>query len=215
MKDSMKITWTLIGLAVAFAGLAAAFRSGGFAKTDPLPKIPLVDPALLSAATPRKSFVDLARERADLSDFDCTGCHETGESKALKFDRAGNVIVPQEHANIVMHHGTQNRNNNCYNCHDEKQRDRLTARDGRLLTFWESPRLCGSCHGTTYRDWENGAHGRTSGYWAKEDGDKSRKVCASCHNPHSPKYAGREPLPMPHPLHPLATPDHGAAEGER
>ena len=64
-----------------------------------------------------------------------------------------------------MKHGTHDRNNNCFNCHDEQNLELLQTRDGRQIKLAESPPLCGSCHGPTYRDWEGGAHGRTGGYW--------------------------------------------------
>jgi hypothetical protein len=70
------------------------------------------------------------------------------------------------------------------------------------LKIVESPALCGSCHGPTYRDWEAGVHGRTSGYWQRDLGSIDRKVCTSCHNPHSPAFPSRPPAPGPHPLHP-------------
>ena len=62
------------------------------------------------------------------------------------------------------------RNNNCFNCHDETNLTLLQTRDGRELKLANSPPLCGSCHGPTYRDWEAGAHGRTSGYWDRSSG---------------------------------------------
>ena len=40
-------------------------------------------------------------------------------------------IVPKEHADIVMGHGTHDRNNNCFNCHDEQNLELLQTRDGR------------------------------------------------------------------------------------
>jgi len=46
-------------------------------------------------------------------------------------------------------------------------------------------------------------------------GPISRKDCVSCHNPHSPKFPGRQPAPPPHTLRPpLTQPAHAAAEGE-
>jgi len=125
------------------------------------------------------------------------------------------VIVPKEHDDIVMAHGRHNRNNNCFNCHDETNLELLQTRDGRHLKIVESPALCGSCHGPTYRDWEAGVHGRTSGYWKRAPGETDkmdRKVCTSCHNPHSPPFPSRPPAPGPHPLHPLAK---AATEPER
>ena len=68
----------------------------------------------------------------------------------------------------------------------------------------ESPPLCGSCHGPTYRDWEAGVHGRTGGYWDRSLGPINRQICVDCHNPHHPKIPPRKPAPGPHPLHPVA-----------
>src|ERR1035441_2410901 len=92
--------------------------------------------------------------KADISDFDFYACHEKGKPPTLKFDAQHNLIVPKEHEDIVMGHGTHNRNNNCFNCHDEQNLELLQARDGRQIKLVESPLLCGSCHGPTYRDWE-------------------------------------------------------------
>ena len=83
-----------------------------------------------------------------------------------------------------------NRNNNCFNCHDEQNLELFQTRDGRELSFGDSTPLCGSCHGPTYRDWEAGAHGRTSGLWNRDPAGFKRQNCVSCHNPHSPKVPG-------------------------
>jgi len=99
-----------------------------------------------------------------------------------------------------MGHGRHNRNNLCYNCHNEANLEVFQTRDGRELKLSDSTPLCGSCHGPTYRDWEAGVHGRTSGYWNRQLGAIERKDCVSCHNPHSPRFPGRQPAPGPHPL---------------
>jgi hypothetical protein len=103
-----------------------------------------------------------------------------------------------------MGHGTHKRNNNCFNCHDENNLELLQTRDGRQLKLTDSDLsgLCGSCHGPTYRDWEAGVHGRTSGFWDRAAGGYTRLGCPSCHNPHSPKFPGRQPAPGPHRLRP-------------
>jgi hypothetical protein len=178
------------------------------------PEISLVDPSFISTATVRISYSELVAAKADLSDFDCYACHEKGKPPTLRFDAEHKLIVPQEHSDIVMGHGSNNRNNLCFNCHDESNLDLLQTRDGRELKFAESTQLCGSCHGPTLRDWEAGAHGRTSGFWNRSMGPISRKDCVSCHNPHSPKFPGRKPAPPPHPLRPLAKPQT-QPEGER
>jgi hypothetical protein len=190
---------TLLVMSLCFLGLCGLFlaRERGPAA---LPPLALVDPVLIVPTTFRTSYVQLVSMKADLSDFECYTCHEKGKPPPLRFDTNQNIIVPQEHSNIVMAHGGHNRNNNCFNCHDEQNLERLQTRDGRPLKFSESPPLCGSCHGPTYRDWEGGAHGRTGGFWSKAGGERSRLICVDCHNPHSPKIPTRRPLPGPHPL---------------
>jgi len=103
-----------------------------------------------------------------------------------------------------MGHGTHGRNNNCFNCHNETNLVTLQSRDHRELKITDSPSLCGSCHGPTYRDWEAGAHGRTGGHWSTNFGEVTYKPCTACHDPHHPKFPGRKPAPAPHPLRPVA-----------
>jgi hypothetical protein len=191
----------LAGVAVAFAALAAGFLLNFQARPVPLYPIALVDTNFLDTATVRRSYADLARAGEDLSDFDCYGCHERGKPPPLRFDTNQNLIIPKEHADIVMSHGSHGRNNNCFNCHNETNLELLQTRDGHEIKFADSPALCGSCHGPTYRDWEAGAHGRTSGDWDRSRGIAQRKACVNCHNPHSPGFPGRPPAPGPHPLH--------------
>ena len=152
----------------------------------------------------RRSYANLVRDKEDLSDFDCYACHEKGKAPPMRYDKNQNLIVPNEHKDIVMGHGSHGRNNNCFNCHNETNLLTLQSRDGRQLTFSDSPQLCGSCHGPTYRDWEAGAHGRTSGYWNRSlpESVVDRKQCVNCHNPHMPDFPGRKPAPGPHLLHP-------------
>jgi len=194
----------LVLLSLCFLALSAAFCADFWGRPAHLSPIPLVDTNFISTATARTSALDLVRSGGDTSDLDCYACHEKGKPPKLTLDAEGNVIVPKEHEDIVMAHGRHHRNNNCYNCHDESNLELLQTRDGRHLKIIESPALCGSCHGPTYRDWEAGVHGRTSGYWKCDLGPTDRKVCASCHNPHSPAFPPRQPAPGPHPLHPLA-----------
>lgn len=200
------------GLSLALLALGLAFCLDFLGPAASLAPIPLVDTNFVSTATVRMSAADLVRAGEDVSMLDCYACHEKNKPPKLKMDADGNVILPQAHEDIVMGHGRHNRNNNCYNCHDESNLELLQTRDGRHLKIVESPALCGSCHGPTYRDWEAGVHGRTSGYWKRDLGAIDRKVCTSCHNPHSPPFPSRPPAPGPHPLHPLAK---LAAEKER
>jgi hypothetical protein len=192
-------------LTLVFLALAVSFFYNLLGRPPALAPIPLVDAAFLETATARESYAELVRKKADLSDFDCYACHERGKPPPIRYDANHKIIIPKEHPDIVMAHGRHDRNNNCYNCHNENNLERFQTRDGRELTFSESTGLCGSCHGPTYRDWEAGIHGRTSGYWARQLGEYRRRDCVECHNPHSPKFPGRKPAPGPHPLRELTT----------
>jgi uncharacterized CHY-type Zn-finger protein len=200
MNNGRKTSWVLSALTFTFLALAVAFVFKVWGRPTSLYPIPLVDPSFLDTATARESYADLVRSKADLSDFDCYTCHERDKVPPIRYDTNHNIIIPKEHSNLVMGHGRHDRNNNCFNCHDEHNLERFQTRDGRELKFAESTPLCGSCHGPTYRDWEAGIHGRTSGYWARQLGEIRRRDCVECHNPHSPKFPGRKPAPAPHPL---------------
>jgi predicted CXXCH cytochrome family protein len=159
----------------------------------------------------------LPKEHADLiiSMRNCAECHPPNDPVKLDYDADGIVLVPKGHEGLfAMAHGRGFRNNNCYNCHDRNQLDRLHTPDGESLTFSQATLLCGSCHGPTYRDWNAGAHGRTGGHWDRKAGPINREECTSCHDPHAPAFTGLIPMPGPHLLHPLpesprpAAPDH-------
>jgi formate-dependent nitrite reductase cytochrome c552 subunit len=188
------------GLTVGFLVLAALFTKNLWGHTAARKEIPLVDKKFLETTPWRQTYKDLVKAKEDLSDYDCYGCHEKNKAPTIRFDAAGKIIIPKEHSNIVMGHGSHDRNNLCFNCHNENNLTTLQSRDGHEVKFDNIPALCGSCHGPTLRDWEAGAHGRTSGFWDRSQGEMSRLVCANCHNPHSPKIPTREPAPGPHAL---------------
>jgi len=191
---------TLALLAAGFGILTLAFLSDLTGKPAESENIPLVSTNFLDTATVRRSYADLTKAGEDLSDFDCYACHEKGKPPTLRFDTNQNLIIPKEHSDIVMHHGSHERNNNCFNCHNESDLTLLQTRDRHEVKFANSQLLCGSCHGPTLRDWEAGVHGRTSGFWDRALGPMDRKLCVNCHNPHAPKFPGRQPAPGPHPL---------------
>jgi hypothetical protein len=118
--------------------------------------------------------------------FPCTSCHESippnPERRALE----------GMHSDIVLHHDEEHRW--CLDCHDVNNRDQLHLASGAGVPFTESYRLCGQCHGTQYRDWRTGIHGKRVGSW---NGAKRYLLCVNCHNPHSPRFAALQPLPPP------------------
>ncbi len=196
------------GLCIVFLGLVGLFLADVWGHPPAKQKIPLVDAKFLEPKPWRQSYADLVKAKEDLSDFDCYACHEKNKPPPIRYDAEHKIIVPKEHENIVMGHGSHDRNNLCYNCHNEANLLTLQTRDGRELKFDNSPPLCGSCHGPTYRDWEYGVHGRISGFWNKKLGEASRLACVNCHNPHAPRIPTREPAPGPHSLREAPAPRH-------
>ena len=115
--------------------------------------------------------------------FPCSRCHNFRAADRTKRK------LKEYHSNIELKHAEDQRW--CYDCHEG---DRLRLQNGRLIAFTESYVLCGQCHGTIYRDWKAGIHGKRSGEW---DGDKLYRVCANCHDPHKPRFSSIEPKKPP------------------
>jgi hypothetical protein len=200
-RNGARTNLWLGGLTAGFLGLGALFLANVWGHPVPRPAIPLVDRKFLETTPWRQTYADLVKAKEDLSDYDCYGCHEKNKPPPIRYDANQKIMIPKEHADIVMGHGSHDRNNLCYNCHNEQNLLTLQVRDGREVKFDNIPPLCGSCHGPTYRDWEAGAHGRISGSWNhSKETDFTRLSCASCHNPHAPHIPTREPAPGPHPL---------------
>jgi hypothetical protein len=197
MNDQSKMSLVLNALALSLFVLALAFLIDLWGKPGEFAEIPLVDPVFTSPATLRVAAEEVFRLGDDTSDFACNACHDLGKPPELNFDEDHNILVSYMHEDIVLAHGRQKRNNNCFNCHDENNLEMLQTRDGRELPIWQSAELCGSCHGPTYRDWEAGVHGRTSGFWHLDFGERHRKTCTACHDPHNPSIPSREPAPGP------------------
>jgi hypothetical protein len=188
----------LMALVAAFCFLVLAFTFELWGKPQPLSQIPLVEPEFLQTATWRQSYADLVRLEEDVDHFDCYICHEEDTKVELKYDEQKQLVIPEEHEDIVMGHGTHGRNNNCFNCHNDGNLLLLQMRDGQELKMEDSTLLCGSCHGPTHRDWTSGSHGRTSGYWDRSMGAFGKLDCVNCHDPHSPSFPSRQPAPGPH-----------------
>lgn len=146
-----------------------------------------------------KGNIVLSEDHRDLIVWrlNCTSCHTSEQGYELEFDEDFEVILPEGHLEVDMRHGREFRNNNCFNCHARENLERLYTRDGRELEFTESNLLCASCHGPSYRDWELGIHGRTSGYWDRRLGEATRLDCTACHDPHAPAFPAFIPGPGP------------------
>ena len=200
-RPTARTNLLLGGLAIAFGVLAVVFVADVWGRVPARARVPLVPVAFLETAPGRRSYADLVAAKEDMSDYDCYTCHEKNKPPPIRFDDKHRIVLPKEHANIATEHGSHDRNNLCYNCHNEANLLTFQVRDGRELKFENSPPLCGSCHGPTYRDWEAGVHGRTNGHWQTSQGPAQRLACVNCHDPHAPRIPAREPAPGPHTLH--------------
>ena len=118
--------------------------------------------------------------------FPCTECHADMEVNNERRE------LEDFHDDIILKHDEENRW--CMDCHDANNRDMLHTASGELISFEESYKLCGQCHGPKLRDWEKGIHGRRTGNW---NGRKEYQLCAHCHDPHSPRYKKMKPEPAP------------------
>ncbi len=147
--------------------------------------------------------VQLPKDHIDLifSMRSCASCHTDGKSLEIEYDDEGNTVIPPAHErDKVLAHGGSNRNNDCFNCHDPQKLNELVTRDGTRLKLEQATRLCASCHGPSYRDWEAGIHGRTTGHWNRSMGEATREGCTSCHDPHAPAFPLMIPRPGPYEL---------------
>ncbi|MDP6524022.1 MAG: hypothetical protein QGH15_07355 [Kiritimatiellia bacterium] len=124
-------------------------------------------------------------------DRDCNDCHRIFKS----LDKTPNRAF--QHVDIKLNHG---RNSRCFNCHAKADRNRLTIYGEMTVSYDQSEQLCAKCHGTTFKDWNRGIHGRTMGSWQPHAAGNTRLKCVECHNPHSPAYLRMKPLPSPHTL---------------
>ncbi len=88
---------TVGAVCVAFLALTAAFLSDSGGTHLRHAAIPLVDTNFLDKSTTRRSYADLVRAGADLSDFDCYVCHDKKTPPPLRLDTNQNIIVAAEH----------------------------------------------------------------------------------------------------------------------
>ncbi len=120
--------------------------------------------------------------------FPCSDCHSDMEVNPER------RMLEDEHVEIskMFNHAIEQRW--CLDCHNPDNRDVLRLANGDLVPFEESYNLCGQCHGTIFRDWKAGIHGKRTGEW---NGKKQYRLCVHCHNPHSPKFKPIKPMPPP------------------
>lgn len=197
MNEQTKTSIVLASVAGLFTAIAISFLTGFWHSDRADLIIVMTDPAFIDKAPVRMNYTALLAADEDTSDYDCYACHSRREPVELNFDELGRLLIV-EHDYITFAHGPALENKHCFNCHDQNNMDHLRTQYGRLLTFHESTVMCGSCHGTTYRDWKAGAHGKTLGYWNLEMGERRLLDCTECHDPHHTAFPSIEPAPGPH-----------------
>ena len=163
------------------------------------PPVGLASDRHLDKTPPRRTVgLDLIRNGWT---YNCMECHTLLTAK-WHYDRPVN-----EHQDVTLDHGN---NRFCLNCHHPTDRNAFVDYDGAKIAQRDVVQLCAKCHGTTYRDWQAGVHGRQNGYWKTDAGEKTKLRCIQCHDPHRPKFQAMKPLaPLRYPAraaHPPAAP---------
>ncbi len=152
--------------------------------------------------TPPRQTVGLDLVRSGWT-YNCMECHKLFPAK-WHYDRP---LV--EHRTIQLQHGE---NRFCLNCHHSTNRNAFVDYDGAEIAQADVVTLCAKCHGTIYRDWKAGVHGRQNGYWNAASGEKTKLRCIQCHDPHVPKFQPIKPLaPLRYPPRAANPPAHNAS----
>jgi len=156
---------------------------------------PIAEPALVSSRATDPAPVRRPQlqpmYQVGVFTYRCSDCHRIIPSP-LETDR-----TLTQHREVRLSHGINTR---CFNCHHRGNRDAFVDDYGNEIR-WDQPQLlCAKCHGPVYRDWQNGAHGRTNGSWDPKRGVQTRLRCIECHDPHRPPFAPIAPAPAPHTL---------------
>ncbi|MHC4943597.1 MAG: hypothetical protein ACYTG7_11325 [Planctomycetota bacterium] len=171
--------------------LAAWFLWGPDLASFPRDEAKLIHTSLLDTTPRRIPLGDPPVIFIDGFHRSCMDCHKL--FPAREFPPA--TLFQHEH--IKMEHGL---NDQCRNCHDVHDRDRLVLQSGESVPYKEVNTLCSNCHGPIFRDWERGMHGRTNDYWDGGRGTPRRLGCTECHDPHRPRLPAMEPIkPLPPP----------------
>ena len=185
----------IVLLLVIFAGWAAHSDQGGVTRIYKNANAPFDNNRVQSVVERPKDTV-LVRTRYQgglfwtetrkdkIERFKCSQCHN---NKPVGIPKAADVA----HGDIRLNHGSPDKPLSCYTCHNKEERDFLVTEAGTKIDIDHSYQMCGQCHFRQRKDWVGGAHGKRVSYWA---GQRVVKNCASCHNPHSPRFEKRWPV---------------------
>ncbi len=195
---SQRLPWvpTVLAVSAVLLGIAPPYQSP---VVTPTPV-----PASATDATPVRQPNPLARHSVGRFMFACSECHRT-EPKPRA---AGGIVT--KHIELPFVHGINSR---CLNCHHPSNREAFVDYYGREIPWDQPQKLCSKCHGPVYRDWQNGSHGRSNGYWDTAQGPLVRLKCIQCHDPHYPPFQPLSSAPPPRMLRgePPHIADHSGA----
>jgi hypothetical protein len=176
-------------LSAAFVGVAGWLGTQPAGLDVPRAQGASFDRAALTPRALRTNIKDPATAVIDGAARRCDECHPKDVPAPLP-------PAPSPHA-VRLRHGM---NDWCFNCHDQMDRQRLVLQDTATVSFDQVPLLCAQCHGTTYRDWQKGMHGKSMGSWDERSAVQRRLLCTECHDPHKPAYGQLTGLPGPNTL---------------
>ena len=193
----IKCLWgTFSLLLVVFSGWSAYSEQGGVTRIYKNAHAPFDDQKNVDAviALPRDTVLVRTRyqggrfrtetRKDKIERFTCTQCHN---NKSVSVAKAAEMA----HGDIRLNHGNPDKPLSCYTCHNKEERDFLVTEAGTKIDMNHSYQMCGQCHFRQKKDWVGGAHGKRLSYWA---GQRVVTNCASCHNPHSPRFEKRWPV---------------------
>jgi len=167
-------------LLVAAATLFVACQSGS---SDELAPAAGAAPASASASEPELHVLPRAET---IPTYPCRQCHDLRRTNSEKRK------LTEYHTTIELEHAPGLEW--CNACHLFEDFDKLHLMDGTPVSFDESYRICGQCHGEKYRDWKSADHGLQTGSW---NGIAVKRTCTTCHSPHRPKFGKLHPMPAP------------------
>ncbi len=156
----------------------------------------LVEPAAPApawATNPAPVYQPRFEPRLTVGEFEyrCSDCHKLFDSPPETTRQL------TQHREIEHEHGLNTR---CFNCHHRENRNAFVDDAGGEIPYDRPQTLCARCHGPVFRDWENGVHGRSNGYWDRLAGPVKRLRCIQCHDPHRPPFPAMRPAPAPRTL---------------
>ena len=185
----------LAALLVIFSGWAAYCDQGGVIQIYKNATAPFDDQKRVDSVRPLTESTVMVKERYQggrfltetrkdkIERFTCSKCHNHTNVTIVR-------AAEMAHGDITLGHGGPTKPLSCFTCHSKEERDFLVTEAGNKVDMDHSYQMCGQCHFRQKKDWVGGAHGKRVYYWA---GERVVKNCASCHDPHAPRFEKRWP----------------------